>query len=130
MRDARHRLDAARVDFAELFDPGEDLRQLAGEPRLFLFGHPYTRQGGNPRHGGLVQCHAVDVSSVAKIATATASYQSYAALQPCRIETAAAGWHAALGIGCRDEDDWHGAVGYDAHHRDAARYDSPHPFPR
>src|SRR3974390_1420390 len=61
MADAGHRLDALGVDLVQLLDPGEDLGQLTGKARLLLLGHLDARQGGDARHGGLVQCHDVGV---------------------------------------------------------------------
>ena len=55
--DARHRRDSARVDLVQLLDPGQDLRQFAGERLELGFGQPDARQRGNMRHGGLVQRH-------------------------------------------------------------------------
>ena len=55
--DARHRLDAGRIDLAQLLDPGEDLAEIAHQGVGFLIADADAGERGDMPDGGTIQRH-------------------------------------------------------------------------
>ena len=103
----------------------EDLRQLAGERRLLVLGHPDARQGGDPRHGGLVQRHAVDVSCVQNRDT-DRYHRSMPLCNPAELQPRVPAGARLLGLDVGTKTIGLALSDTTLDHRHAARHDPPH----